>query len=101
MAEQRKKEIGIRKILGASATNVIRLMSKDFVLLVSLGCVLAFPIAYFFIKNWLSNYELKIDIPLTIFALAGIGTIAITLLTVSIKSLHAALMNPVESIKSE
>lgn len=101
MAEQRRKEIGIRKVLGASVLSVWRLLSKDFIVLVSISLLIAIPVAYYFIHNWLQNYEYRTAISWWIFAAAGIGAIIITLLTVSFQAIKAAIANPVESLRSE
>lgn len=101
MAEQRTKEIGIRKVLGASLVNLWGLLSKEFVALVLLACVLAAPIAYYYLHDWLQQYEYHIDISWWTFAAAGAGALALTLLTVSYQTLRAALLNPVQSLKLE
>jgi putative ABC transport system permease protein len=101
MAEQRVKEIGVRKVLGASVFNLWRLLSKDFIALVLISLVIASPIAYYFMHNWLQNYQYRSDMAWWIFALTGLGAITITLLTVSYQSIKAALANPVKSLRSE
>ncbi|MEJ0106106.1 MAG: ABC transporter permease [Bacteroidota bacterium] len=101
VAEQRTKEIGVRKVLGASVFNLWGLLSKDFVLLVLLSCAIAIPAGYYFMHNWLLNYEYRTEISWWIFASAGAGALIITLLTVSFQSIKAALMNPVKSLRTE
>jgi ABC-type antimicrobial peptide transport system permease subunit len=101
MAEQRRKEIGVRKVLGASVLSVWRLLSKDFVVLVFISLFIAIPIAYYFIHNWLQNYEYRTAISWWIFAATGIGALIITLLTVSFQAVKAAIVNPVDSLRSE
>jgi putative ABC transport system permease protein len=101
MVEQRSKEIGIRKLLGASVNSVIQLMSKDFVILIGLSCLVAFPTAYFFMKNWLSKYELRADFSIWVFAAVGLSIFIMTMLTVGLRTAKAALTNPVESLKSD
>ena len=101
MAEQRTKEIGIRKIMGASVTNLWRMLSKDFVVLVLVSCGLAIPISFYFMNNWLGQYEYRTTISWNVFAITGIGALVITLLTVSFQAIKAALMNPVKSLRSE
>jgi ABC-type antimicrobial peptide transport system permease subunit len=101
IAEQRTKEIGIRKVLGASVTNLWQLLSGDFVILVVVSCALASPIAWFLMKNWLEKYTYHTQISWWIFAAAGLGTLAITLFTVSYQAIRAALLDPVKSLRSE
>jgi len=100
-AEQRRKEIGIRKVLGASIANLVGLLSKDFIRLVLIANGLAFPIAYYFINNWLQGFAFKTDIGVSIFIISGISALLIDLLTVSYQAIKAALMNPVKSLKVE
>jgi putative ABC transport system permease protein len=101
MVEQRTKEIGIRKVFGASEIIILRLIARDFLILVSIGIVIAVPIAYYFMSNWLQNYVYRtsIGIPL-LFTAAGI-TILITFLTISFKAYQASVLNPANSIKTE
>ncbi len=101
MAEQRIKEIGVRKVLGASVFNLWGMLSKDFVLLVVISLVIASPVAYYFMHNWLQNYQYHSAMAWWIFAVTAIGAMAITLLTVSYQSIKAALANPVKSLKTE
>ena len=100
-ASQRTKEIGIRKVLGATIFNVWEMLSRDFVRLVVLSILVATPLAYYFSNQWLQQYEYRIEISWWVFALTGIGALTITLLTVSYQSFKAALMNPVNSLRSE
>jgi len=101
MAEQRTIEIGVRKVLGASVLNLWGLMSKDFVVLVSVSILIAMPVAYYFMQGWVKNYKYHTDLSWWIFALTAIGSIIITLLTVSYQSIKAALSNPISSLRSE
>lgn len=101
VAEQRTKEIGIRKIVGASVFNLWKLLSKDFIFLVSLSCFIAMPLGYYFLNKWLQNYQYKIAISGWVFAAAFAGAIIITLLTVSFQAIKAALANPVKSLRTE
>jgi putative ABC transport system permease protein len=100
-AEQRTKEIGIRKVLGASISSIIALLSRDFLKLVLIALVIASPIAWYAMNQWLNDFAYKIDIEWWVFALAGGLAIAIALITVSFQSIRAALMNPVKSLRSE
>ena len=101
MAEQRTKEIGVRKVLGASITSIIGLLSKDFLKLVLIAILIASPIAWWAMNQWLKDFAYKIDIEWWMFALAGILAVGIALVTVSFQSIKAALMNPVKSLRSE
>ncbi|MVM32567.1 FtsX-like permease family protein [Spirosoma sp. HMF4905] len=101
VAEARTKEIGVRKVLGASVTSLWSLLSKDFVLLVVISFGIATPIAYYFLGNWLQKYQYHTDLSWWIFAVSGVGALVITLLTVSFQSIKAALVNPVKSLRSE
>ncbi|UJH69164.1 ABC transporter permease [Allomuricauda sp. SCSIO 65647] len=100
-AQQRVKEIGIRKVLGASVSKITSLLIKDFLKLVVIGIVIGFPVAWYFMDKWLTNYEYRIDMPWWAFGLAGVLVIAIALLTVSFKSISAAMTNPVNSLRTE
>lgn len=101
MAEQRTKEIGIRKVIGATILDLWRMLSMDFIILVVLASIISIPIAYYFMESWLNGYEYRTQISWWIFFLTGAGAIAITLLTVSYQAIRAARMNPVRSLRSE
>ncbi|HEY4209187.1 MAG TPA: ABC transporter permease [Puia sp.] len=101
VAEQRKKEIGVRKVLGASILSVWNLLSKDFVVLVVVAFLLAIPLSYYFMHNWLQNFNYRTQLSWWIFISAGAGAILITLLTVSFQAIRAAMANPVKSLRSE
>ncbi|GAB3771968.1 ABC transporter permease [Spirosoma horti] len=101
MAEQRTKEIGVRKVLGASVASIVALLSKDFLKLVGVAIVLSIPVAWYAMDRWLQDFAYKIDLSWWVFALAGLLAVCIALLTVSFQSVKAALMNPVKSLRSE
>ncbi|MFI5162192.1 MAG: ABC transporter permease [Sphingobacteriales bacterium] len=101
MAEQRSKEIGIRKVLGATIGNITTLLSSDFIKLVLIAIIIASPIAWWAMNKWLEDFAYKTPVSWWIFALSGVVAIAIALITVSFQSIKAALMNPVKSLKSE
>ena len=101
VAEQRTKEIGIRKVLGASVPNLWRMLSQDFIVLVLISTVIAVPVSYYFAKGWLQQYDYRTEASWWIFAMSVAGAIVITLLTVSYQAIKASLMNPVNSLRSE
>ncbi len=100
-AEQRTKEIGIRKVLGASVTSVTKMLSKDFIKLVFIACIIAFPLSWWAMNKWLQSFAYRIDISWWIFLVAGVTAIVIALITVSFQAIKAALANPVDSLRSE
>lgn len=101
MAEQRKKEIGVRKVLGASVFTITKMLSTDFVKLVFISLVISFPIAYWIMNDWLENFAYRININWTVFFIAGLIAVVIALLTVSFQSIKAAMVNPVKSLRTE
>ena len=101
MAEQRRKEVGIRKVLGASVTQVTSLLSRDFIRLVLVALVIACPIAWWAMDKWLQDYVYRVNLSWWIFAAAGLLVIVIALLTVSFQSIQAAIRNPVKTLRSE
>jgi putative ABC transport system permease protein len=100
-AQHRTKEIGIRKVLGASVDNIILLLSKDFLAMVVIALMVAVPVVYYWMNNWLQNFAYQTEIGWEIFAIAGVASIGIALVTTSIQTLKAALANPVDSLRSE
>ncbi|HEX5025778.1 MAG TPA: ABC transporter permease [Agriterribacter sp.] len=100
-AEQRTKEIGIRKVLGATVTQVTQMLSKEFLKLVSIASLIAFPVAWWGMNKWLQNFAYRIDISWWVFAIAGIAALVIALITVSFQAIKAAVANPVEALRSE
>jgi len=101
MAERRTREIGIRKVLGASIGSIWQMLSKDFVVLVLIACFMAVPIAYYYAEVWLADFEYRMTISWEIFVLAIVGILLITLVTVSFQAIKTALLNPVKALKSE
>jgi putative ABC transport system permease protein len=100
-AEQRTKEVGIRKVLGASISQIATLLSKDFIKLVAISILLSTPVSYYIMKNWLKNFEYQTTIQWWIFVAAAGGAIVIALLTISFQAIKAALANPINSLRSE
>jgi putative ABC transport system permease protein len=101
MAVQRIKEVGIRKVLGATAGNIVYLFSKEFIILIAIGFVIASPIAWWFMQKWLQDYVYRIDISWWTFLIGGAASIIIALATVSFQAIKAALANPVKSLRTE
>ena len=100
-AERRTKEIGIRKVLGASAPELTGLLAKEFLQLVTVSCIIAFPVAWWFMNNWLQDYSYRTTIQWWMFALAGLSALLIALITVSFQAIKAAIANPVKSLRME
>jgi ABC-type antimicrobial peptide transport system permease subunit len=101
IAEQRIREIGVRKVLGATVLNLWGLLSKEFIALVTIALLIATPVAWYFMSSWLRNYPYHTTLPWWIFAFTGAGAILITLTTISYQSIKAALTNPIKSLRSE
>ena len=100
-AQQRTKEIGIRKVLGASVQAIISLLSKEFLIMIGLAIIIASPVAYYFMKDWLQTFAFRINIGWSVFAITGLVTAALALTTAGVQAIKAALANPVESLRSE
>jgi ABC-type antimicrobial peptide transport system permease subunit len=101
VAEQRTKEIGIRKVLGATVANLWKMLSKEFVILVTIACIIATPVAWFLFDNWLQKFEYRVNISPWVILLSAGGACLVTVLTVSYQAIKAALLNPASSLKSE
>ncbi len=101
IAYQRTKEIGIRKVLGASARGIVQMLSKDFIKLVTIAFIIATPVSWYFMNTWLQDFAYRIELNWWMFAAAGAGTLVITLLTVSFQAIRAAMANPVKSLRTE
>jgi putative ABC transport system permease protein len=101
MAEQRKKEISVRKILGSGVGEIVKLLSKDFLKLILISFLIASPAAWYIMYNWLQDFAYKISIGWWIFLIAGTIAILIALLTISFQAIKAALANPVKSLRTE
>ena len=100
-AERRGKEIGIRKVLGASATQILTMLSRDFVPQVLFAIIIASPVVWYFINQWLQSFAYRTTISWWVFALAGLGGVFIALITLSFQAIKAAIVNPVKSLRSE
>ena len=100
-AEQRKKEIGIRKVLGATVTNIVFMLSKEFLILIGAANVIAWPVSYFLMHKWLEDFVYKTEMGIDIFLISGLAVIVIALITVSFQAIYAAISNPVNSIRYE
>ncbi len=98
---QRTKEVGIRKVLGASTQNVVYILSKDFLLLVIISLVVAAPVSWFIMHHWLQDFAFRIDISWWVMAIAGLLAFAIALATISFQAIKAAFANPVKSLRTE
>jgi ABC-type antimicrobial peptide transport system permease subunit len=101
MAAKRTKEVGIRKVLGASVQQIVLLFSKEFVWLVAIAFILATPLTWYFMHQWLQNFAYQIDLNIGLFLLAGCASLLIAFITVSYRSLKTAMANPVESLRNE
>lgn len=101
LAERKRKEISIRKILGASVASILQLLSKEFMLLIGISMLIGFPIAWYFSNAWLAQFAYKMNLQWWLFASVGVGIVSIALLTVSFQSLKAALVNPIQNLRNE
>jgi len=101
ITEQRSKEISIRKVLGASVSNIVQLLSQDFIRMVLIAGVLSIPLAWFLSNRWLQDFHFRIETPWAMYGLAILITILVTFTTMSIKSIRAAMVNPANNLKNE
>jgi putative ABC transport system permease protein len=101
VAEQRKKEIGVRKVLGASVFNLWKMLSREFALLVIISCFIAIPLAWYYLHQWIIQYDYRTDISWWVFFISGAGAFVVTILTVSFQAIKAAIANPVKSLRTE
>lgn len=97
----RIKEIGIRKVLGASIPNIWKLLSKEFIGLVVLSCFIAIPLAFYYMSQWLQKYDYRASLSWWVFVMAALGALIITMITVSFQAIKAAMANPVKSLRTE
>ena len=100
-SERRRKEIGVRKVLGASVQSIVALLSTEFIKLIFIAILIATPVAWFFAERWLENFAYSVDLHFSIFVIAGLAAIALTLITISFQSIRAALINPIDSLRNE
>lgn len=100
-AEQRIKEIGIRKVLGASISQIVSLLSRDLIILVTISFVISFPLGYYFMNKWLQGFAYRIEIQWWVYVIAAAATLVVAFITMGFKTVSAALANPVESLRSE
>lgn len=100
-AQKRRKEIGVRKVIGASVVNITTMLTKDFLRLIFISLLIAFPISWWLMNNWLQSYAYRISITPYVFIITGISVIVITLFTISFQSIKAAMANPVKSLRTE
>ena len=99
--ERKIKEIGIRKVLGASVPGIVGLLSSDFIKLILLSILIATPVAWYFMNNWLQDFAYRVDISWWVFVMAGVIALCIALITVSLQAIKAAMANPVKSLRTE
>ena len=100
-AQKRQKEIGVRKVVGATATNIVLMLSKDFLKLVAVSVLIAFPLSWWAMHQWLQSFAYRTDIGVTVFLFAAVSILLITLLTISFQAIKAAIANLVKSLRTE
>jgi putative ABC transport system permease protein len=101
VVKRKVKEIGVRKVLGASVSGIVSLLSKDFIRLVFIAFIIASPLSWYFMNEWLENFAYRININGWVFVLAGLSAVLIALITVSFQAIKAAIANPVKSLRTE
>ena len=101
MAEQRTREIGVRKVLGATVTNIVTMLSRDFLKLVMISAIIAFPAAWWFMHKWLQDFAFRVQMGWWMFIIAGVIALLIALFTISFQAIKAAIANPVKSLRTE
>jgi putative ABC transport system permease protein len=101
ITEQRKKEIGVRKVFGASVPSVVRLLSKEFLTLVAFANVIAWPLAYYLMHSWLKDFAYRVSLGIGYFVVAGVTAVLVALVTVSYQSIRAAQANPIDALRYE
>ena len=100
-AQKRRKEIGVRKVIGASVASITAMLSRDFLKLICISLLIAFPVSWWMMNNWLQSFAYRVSITPYVFVIAGISVILITLITISFQSIKAAIANPVKSLRTE
>jgi putative ABC transport system permease protein len=100
-AEQRAKEIGIRKVLGATVSEITLMLNEEFLILISVAILIAFPASWYFVSNWLNSFAYRVDITIWVYVVSGLVAVSIGLITISFKTVATALVNPVNSLRSE
>ena len=101
IAQQKTKEIGIRKVLGASISEIVQMLARDFVMVIVIAMLIATPVAWYFMNKWLQDFAYKIEIPWWVFILSGSIALVIAMITMGFQAIKAALVNPIKSLRTE